>query len=103
MKGLKCRCGFATTANRIRCPRCGKQMRVTEWPNVAKVLAFVKLGVIPDGHELPMDLLMLQVEDGPKLVCWTDTKMSEGEEVNFTQVDRTYICSPRQQHIDDER
>ncbi|HUV61884.1 MAG TPA: hypothetical protein VMW71_06945 [Thermoplasmata archaeon] len=93
MRGLKCRCGFATTANRVRCPRCGKHMKVAYWPNQAHVIAYIRLGLTPEGHEFPMDLLMLEVTDGPKFVCWTDTKLSEGEEVTFVQIENTYICS----------
>lgn len=94
MNGVKCRCGFATTARRLRCPRCGKHMKVTYWPNQGRVLAFIKLDIIPTGQEFPMDLLMLEVEDGPKFICWTDTPFSIGERVTFVQLGSSFICSP---------
>ena len=96
MKGLKCKCGFATTAIRLRCPRCEKHMRVAYWPNQGRVLAFIKLDIIPDGQEFPMDLLMLEVKDGPKFICWTDTPFSKGDIVTFVQLGSSYICSPAQ-------
>lgn len=68
-------------------------MKVAYWPNQAHVIAYIRLGLTPEGHEFPMDLLMLEVTDGPKFVCWTDTKLSEGEEVTFVQIENTYICS----------
>ena len=104
MRGLKCRCGFATTADRMRCPRCGKHMRTAYWPNRGRVLAFIKLDVIPSGQEFPMDLLMLEVKDGPKFICWTDTPFSTGDEVTFVQLGNSYICSPTHefQHMTDD-
>jgi uncharacterized OB-fold protein len=95
MKGYRCRCGFKTTATRLRCPRCGKHMTLSYWPNQGTVLAYVKLGVIPVEYEFPMDLLMLEVKTGPKIVCWTDMPYSVGDEVTFVQLGDTYICSPR--------
>ncbi len=95
MRGYKCKCGFATIADRPRCPRCGKRMRLTYWPNKAKVLAYVRLGVFPKGQEFPMDLLMVEVEEGPKLACWTDLQFARGDEVTFVQLENDYICSPK--------
>lgn len=69
-------------------------MRIAYWPNQGRVLAFIKLDIIPTGQEFPMDLLMLEVEDGPKFICWTDTPFSKGDEVTFVQLGNTYICSP---------
>jgi len=71
-------------------------MKVAYWPNQANVIVYIKLGVVPEGQEFPMDLLMLEVKNGPKFVCWTDAPMSEGEEVTFVQIENTYICSSKQ-------
>ncbi|UCE91136.1 MAG: hypothetical protein JSV90_06865 [Methanobacteriota archaeon] len=95
MRGYKCKCGFATVADRMRCPRCGKHMKLTYWPNRGKVLAYVRLGVFPKGGEFPMDLLMIEVEDGPKLACWTDLPFSKGDDITFVQLEDNYICSPQ--------
>ena len=95
MRGYKCKCGFATIAERLRCPRCGKHMKLTYWPNKARVLAYIRLGVLPKGQEFPMDLLMVEVDSGPKLACWTDLQFSRGDEVTFVQLEGNYICSPK--------
>lgn len=94
MKGSICRCGFATTATRPRCPRCGKRMKSAYWPNQGTVSAFVRIGVTAEGHEFPTNLLMVQVPDGPKIACLTDTAFSVGDSVTFVQLDEGYICSP---------
>jgi hypothetical protein len=70
-------------------------MTLTYWPNQGTVLAYVKLGVVPVEYEFPMDLLMLEVKTGPKIVCWTDRPFSTGDEVTFVQLGDAYICSPR--------
>jgi hypothetical protein len=90
-----CKCGFKTTAKRLRCPRCNKLMTLTYWPNQGTVLAHVRLGVVPVKYDFPMDLLMLEIRNGPKIVCWTDTSFSKGDEVTFVQLGDACICSPR--------
>jgi hypothetical protein len=55
----------------------------------------VKLSVVPVEYDFPMDLLMLEVKTGPKIVCWTDMPFSAGDDVTFVQLGDTYICSPR--------
>ena len=95
MKGSKCRCGFRTTAVRARCPRCGKPLKAVYWPNQGKVASYIKLGVVPEGHDFPMDLLLVDIEDGPRIVCWTDTLFSVDENVTFVPLEEGYICSPK--------
>lgn len=70
-------------------------MTLTYWPNQGTVLAYVKLSVVPVEYDFPMDLLMLEVKNGPKIVCWTDMPFSVGDAVTFVQLGDTYICSPR--------
>ena len=70
-------------------------MKAVYWPNQGKVAAYVRLGVVPDGHDFPVDLLMVEVEDGPKIVCWTDTPFSAGDMVTFVQLEEGYLCSPK--------
>ena len=95
MKGHVCKCGFKTTAKRQRCPRCGKLLKPSYWPNQGTVLAYVKLGVVPAKHDFPADLLLVEIKNGPKIVCWTDTAFSVGDDVTFVQLGDACICSPR--------
>lgn len=69
-------------------------MKAKYWPNQGKVAAYVKLGVVPCGHDFPMDLLMVDVDNGPRIVCWTDTPFSAGDSVTFVPLEEGYLCSP---------
>ncbi|HIH01193.1 TPA: hypothetical protein HA259_03815 [Thermoplasmata archaeon] len=95
MKGYVCKCGFKTTAKRLRCPRCDRLMTPSYWPNQGTVLAYVRLGIVPVKCEFPADLLLVEIKTGPKIVCWTDTEFSVGDEVTFVQLGDACICSPR--------
>ena len=37
-----------------------------------KVLSYVSLKVQPEDHGEPMDLVMVEIDNGPQLACWTD-------------------------------
>lgn len=95
MKGSKCKCGFATTSNKIRCPRCGREMKTSEWEDKGKVLSFVGLRVIPEGFNSPYDAALVEIEkDGPKVICWTTDKLKVDDEVVVTELDGKFLCSP---------
>lgn len=94
MKGAKCRCGFASSAVRTRCPRCHKIMRKAEWPNRGKVLSFTTLSVVPNGFDMPMNLVMVAVEKGPKITGWSKAQLGVGDEVEISEHDGQYLFSP---------
>ncbi len=82
MKGRKCRCGFATLADKARCPRCGKATVEAEWQDSGRVLSSVRLDEAPKGFVGPMDLVMVAVEgDGPKVTCWSSERLAPGDGV----------------------
>ena len=93
MKGSKCKCGFATVAERARCPRCGKQMRPAEWPDEGKVLSFTRLQAIPEGFEDPYNLALVSVHKGPKVVCWTSGTLHEDDPVTIQERNGRYFCA----------
>ncbi len=96
MKGMKCRCGFSTTSQRLKCPRCGRPMKPAEWADEGKVLSFTLLQAIPEGLTDPHDLAMVEIAGrGPKVVCWTQTKLEEDERVLVTDSDGRYVCVPK--------
>jgi uncharacterized OB-fold protein len=78
------------------CPRCGKRMKAAEWPAEGRVLSFVKLGIDLDGHKRPMNLLLVGVQKGPKIVCWTDLTPAIDETVLICPSEDSYYCFPKE-------
>jgi uncharacterized OB-fold protein len=95
MKGLKCRCGFATISQRGVCPRCGKKMRQSEWPDEGRVLSFARLQTIPEGLADPYNLVLVAIEKGPKLICWTSGTLREDDPVTIVELKGKLFCSPK--------
>ncbi|MCU0852750.1 MAG: hypothetical protein MUC90_05810, partial [Thermoplasmata archaeon] len=93
MKGSKCRCGFATVSSRNVCPRCGRNMKAKEWPDEGYVLSFEKLQVIPEGLGEPYNLALVEIDKGPKLVCWTSKKLEVDDPVKIVEQGGKYFCS----------
>ena len=94
MKGVRCKCGFSTVAQRNLCPRCGKQMTATDWPDRGKVLSFTRLDAMPERLDAPYNLVLVSVEKGPKIVCWSDTDLKPDDEVNVIQRNGKCFCRP---------
>jgi uncharacterized OB-fold protein len=96
MKGMKCRCGFATTSQRNKCPKCGRLMTPAEWADVGKVLSFTRLQAVPEGMSDPYDLVLVGIDrKGPKVVCWAKDKLDENEGVLVTESGGKYLCVPK--------
>ena len=96
MKGSKCKCGYATASIITRCPRCGKEMKTSEWEEKGKVLSFVELQVIPLGFESPHNMALVEIDDnGPKIICWTTDTLECDKEVAVNEVNGKYMCSPK--------
>jgi len=94
-KGVKCKCGYMTVARKLRCPNCGKQMKPADWEDKGKVLSFTYLNAIPEGLPDPYNLALVEIQDGPKMVCWTSGRLKENDIVVITQHNGKYICSPK--------
>jgi uncharacterized OB-fold protein len=96
MKGMKCKCGFATVSQKAKCPRCGKMMKPSEWPDEGRVLSFTPLQAVPEGLENPYNLVLVAIDEkGPKLACWTSGKLKVNDEVTVTDWEGKYICAPK--------
>lgn len=93
MKGMKCRCGFATISEKRTCPRCGKRMKSAEWPDEGNVLSFTRLQAIPEGLPDPYNLALVAIPKGPKLVCWTSGTLRENDPVNIIEQKGKFLCS----------
>ena len=96
MKGSSCRCGFKMISVRKRCPRCGKLMRPEEWPDEGRVLSHSSLGVVPNGLDKPYDLVLVGIDKGPRLLCWSPVPVKVDDPVKIEVRDGTYFCSPKQ-------
>jgi uncharacterized OB-fold protein len=46
-----------------------------------KVLSYVSLKVQPEDHAQPMDLVMVEIDNGPKLVCWTSESLKADQRI----------------------
>ncbi|MEM4262507.1 MAG: hypothetical protein QW505_02010 [Thermoplasmata archaeon] len=94
MKGSVCKCGFKTISLDIPCPRCGKTMSPQEFPDSGRVLSYVKLGIPPEKRIRPMDLVMVEILDGPKIVCWTNSEITKDQVVRIKMEDGIFLCEP---------
>jgi uncharacterized OB-fold protein len=95
MKGMKCKCGFATISDKRICPRCGKRMKPEEWKDEGKVVSFTRLQAVPEGLQDPYNLALVAVPKGPKLVCWTSGMLKENDPVTIVEQKGKYLCSLR--------
>ena len=95
MKGSKCKCSYATISHRRICPRCGKKMKPSEWPNEGKVLSFTRLQAIPEGLKDPYNLALVAIENGPKLICWTSGTLKENDLVTIVEQKGNMFCGPK--------
>lgn len=96
MKGSSCRCGFKTISARKRCSRCRKLMKPEEWPDEGRVLSNARLGVVPNGLDKPYDLVLVGIDKGPKLLCWSSLPVKVEDLVKIDHEDERYFCSPKQ-------
>jgi uncharacterized OB-fold protein len=46
-----------------------------------KVLSYVSLKVQPEDHKEPLDIVMVEIDNGPKLVCWTDEPLKVDQRI----------------------
>lgn len=94
MKGFACKCGFKTISSDSICRKCGKTMSPQEFLDSGRVLSYVKLGVFPEKRNYPMDLVMVELLDGPKIVCWTNSEISKDQVVRIKTEDGILRCEP---------
>lgn len=94
IKGSECRCGFRTISIRPSCPICGKMMEQKEFPSEGKVLSYTRLQVPPEGFDSPLDIAMIEIKDGPKLICWTDSELKINQKVEIYSEQKMLRCRP---------
>ena len=69
MQASTCTCGKIVTLNRELCPYCGKSMTSIELRNDAVVLTYTTLYTVPEGFNAPIFLVLVELEQGAKLLC----------------------------------
>lgn len=94
IEGFECKCGYKTISKNTDCPRCGRIMIPRKFFDEGKVLSFVKLGVLPENHTELMNLAMVEIDDGPKIVCWADASLKMEQRVRVFKSDGILQCSP---------
>lgn len=70
-------------------------MKPDEWPDEGKVLSFTRLQAIPEGLQDPYDLALVNIEDGPKIICWTSGTLKVDDEVAVTEMKGKFLCNPK--------
>ena len=69
MRASACNCGKIVALNRELCPNCGKSMTSIELGNGAVVLTYTTLHTVPEGFNAPIFLVLVELEQGAKLLC----------------------------------
>lgn len=92
IEGSECKCGFKTVSKNPDCPRCGRRMSPRKFFDEGRVLSYVKLGVKPEHSDAVMDLVMVEIDKGPKLVCWSETPLKAEQRVKVVSENELLIC-----------
>jgi uncharacterized OB-fold protein len=69
MQGSTCTCGKKVALNRKICPNCGNLMIPIELGDNAVVLTHTTLYTVPEGFNSPIFLVLVELEQGTKLLC----------------------------------
>ncbi|MDH4123900.1 MAG: hypothetical protein OEV21_07455 [Thermoplasmata archaeon] len=94
MKGSICECGYKTIALAKICPRCGNEMVEKFFSDFGKVLTYVKLRIPPENYSTPLDLAMVEIDNGPQITCWTDRELTVDQIVRVLANGSKYSCEP---------
>jgi uncharacterized OB-fold protein len=72
-------------------------MRAKEWLDEGHVLSFERLQVIPEGLAEPYNMALVEIERGPKLVCWTSKTLEVDDPVKVIEQGGKYFCSRKEE------
>ncbi len=91
-----CSCGQLTTPPRRSCLKCGRIMKAIELENKGKILTYTTLHAVPEGFQAPLDIVMVELDKGAKLLCRYrgDPKPEMGMDVNLKKERDQYYCEP---------
>ncbi len=94
LEGSECKCGFLTISSKSVCPRCGREMKPHLFFDEGKVLSYVSVKVNPEDSDKKMDLVMVEIDSGPKLVCWTDVPLTIDQRIKVVKEGSLLRCIP---------
>ena len=69
MQASTCTCEKKVVLKRKLCPHCGKSMTSIEIGDDAEVLTYTTLYTVPEGFNAPIFLVLIELEQGAKLLC----------------------------------
>jgi len=92
IEGFECKCGFKSIAKEPTCPRCGRTMSPHKFFDEGKILSFVHLDVPPEDYEKSMNMVMVEIDNGPQMICWTEEKYAIDQRVRVFFEDGLWRC-----------
>lgn len=87
-----CECGRLSILLREICPSCRKRMMVEDIGNKGKILTFTTLYSAPEGFTTPINIAMVELENGARLLCEARCEMRIGKEVKIEEEGEKYFC-----------
>jgi uncharacterized OB-fold protein len=71
-------------------------MKPVEWANEGRILSFTPLHVVPEGMLDPHNLALVEIDGkGPKVVCWTQGRLTERDNVLVMESAGRFMCAPK--------
>lgn len=92
VKASVCDCGKVSIVHRERCPSCRQKMRVEDVGNQGIVLTYTTLQSPPEGFKPPINLAIVELKNGAKILCEARCEMQIGKEVIIEEVGEKYLC-----------
>ena len=97
MQASTCTCGKIVALNRELCPNCGKSMTAIELGNDVVVLTYTTLYTVPEGFNAPIFLVLVELEQGVKLLCKckneNDLEIGRKGKVVFENENYYFVCN----------
>ena len=92
MQISSCKCGKKVPFKREICPYCGKTMTFVEIGNNAEILTYTTLFTVPEGFDAPINLVLVELENGANLlcVCKNEKDLGIGKKGKVTYKDNKY-------------
>ena len=95
IQGAECKCGKRLVPFRETCPKCGEKTHKMEFSENGVVLTHTTVFAVPEGHEPPITLAIIELEGGAKLISGYsgEEELSIGKQVIIEKRGELYICT----------
>lgn len=96
VEASQCSCGEVTAPPRKSCLKCGRIMKAIELESRGNILTYTILYAVPEGFNAPLNLVMVELEKGAKLLCRYrgDSVPEIGMDVNLKKEKDHHYCEP---------